>query len=310
MTMANAESAWKKHLVGWQTGLVVLAFAGAGLLLGTPRTVAPLELPLPVANTRVLAQLAERDQQRARELTQTDDVVRAGKGYDVRQAGESFRRFGEADVRRDYNAAATHRQALLVTLQNLLQQPAGPDAILAFRAYELSVFLREIAHWEATGEPTPELAEVGGDFLALIERSDWRQAPHRLLLPPVVQAVLFKKRFGEITSLKLPPFALEPDEIRVLYAFLLAHPPRVLPGSVGGAEDARALWEWRLHKVDELQTLDPTYPAEFARGIACYHLGDARRAVVSFREHLARYPDGPYTLRARNHLLAALTLEL
>jgi hypothetical protein len=42
------------------------------------------------------------------------------------------------------------------------------------------------------------------------------------------------------------------------------------------------------------------------RGVLLHRLGEPASAAQAFVEHLAEHPDGPWSLRARNHLLAVL----
>jgi tetratricopeptide (TPR) repeat protein len=64
--------------------------------------------------------------------------------------------------------------------------------------------------------------------------------------------------------------------------------------------------QYRLKKIDEIAALDPAYPSDLARGIVLYRLGRFLPAVQAFRRHLEASPDGPFTLRARGYLRAAL----
>ena len=55
-----------------------------------------------------------------------------------------------------------------------------------------------------------------------------------------------------------------------------------------------------------MEKLDHDYPAAFARGVLYYRAGAYEASADSFRAVLATRPDGPWTLRAKNHLLEAL----
>ena len=101
---------------------------------------------------------------------------------------------------------------------------------------------------------------------------------------------------------------LEPaiDEQRSFYRFLLEHPIGRPPGGLP-AEDSRAFHDqYRLKKIEELSTIDASYPRDLARGIVLYRLGRYLSAVEALRRHLDASPDGPFTLRAQNYLRAAL----
>jgi hypothetical protein len=78
---------------------------------------------------------------------------------------------------------------------------------------------------------------------------------------------------------------------------LLAHSPA---GGSRGADRTALL------AVAALERLDPSYPAALARGVLLYGSGAKAAAADAFRDQLSRREDGPFRLRARNHLLAAL----
>ena len=67
----------------------------------------------------------------------------------------------------------------------------------------------------------------------------------------------------------------------------------VLPERTGGAAENMATDFLMLQR----------YPTE---GVARYRHRDYEASVQSFREWLMQHPDGPWTIRARNHLRAAL----
>jgi TolA-binding protein len=84
-----------------------------------------------------------------------------------------------------------------------------------------------------------------------------------------------------------------------------------------GARDARACEAiaeaernatetWRLERIARIGAIDPSYPTEFARGVASYRRGDYVGSAQAFRRWLDDHPDGPFTLRAENFLRAAL----
>ena len=61
-----------------------------------------------------------------------------------------------------------------------------------------------------------------------------------------------------------------------------------------------------FEKIRELARVDPTFPGALAEGVVLFRLGRYEAAAVAFERHLAAFPDGPWTLRARNYLKAAL----
>jgi hypothetical protein len=297
---------WRRHLEGWQAGLVALSIAGVGLLTGAPRPVPPDEVPIPVPDETSLRVTAEADRRLATELAGSTDQERAGRDFDLREVGRRLREYGEADAQGDQSALTAARGELLRATK-ITRDRDGTAPLLRLRAYQLAIFLRLLAAFEQTGEESPELRQVGGDFLGLLRQSGWVQG--RTILPDVhVRTALFKRRFAEILAIRDAEFSLTMDEARALYAFLLLHPPATLASSPDGAH--YATWHWSLRKVEELGSFDQAYPSLFARGVAFYQMGDPAAAALAFREHLVAHPDGPYTLRARNHLAAALALTM
>jgi hypothetical protein len=112
------------------------------------------------------------------------------------------------------------------------------------------------------------------------------------------------------------------DEQRLLYAFYLSHPhpSRVMRDAIAsarrGAHDAkacRALVEaenaatesWRLERIARVAALDPTYPADYARGVASFRRGEYGASAAAFRKWLEAHPEGSLALRAQNYLRAA-----
>ncbi len=281
--------------------MVAVGLAGVGVLLGTPRAVRPDEVPLPIPDERRLREAAVLDQSRALAMQTSSEQERSsGAGFDLRQLGAALGRYGEADAAGDSAQLSIERTELVKRAHGLLDRD-GPEGLLRLRAYEQQVFLREVAHWEQTGEVSARLKQVGGGIVRTVTGSGWARPPGRAWSArPEVRAALFKRRFAEVLGLgQSPVFAPTLDEGRALYAFLLSSPPSL---------DGPTAWTWRLRKVDELGAFDPDYPKLYARGVVFLRLGQGPSAVAELREHLAQHPDGPSTLRARNALVAAVEL--
>ena len=66
---------------------------------------------------------------------------------------------------------------------------------------------------------------------------------------------------------------------------------------------------WRLEKVKLLAKIDPEYPGEYARGVAAYRAGKYAISEDAFKKWLKDHPNGPFTLRAQNHLRAAIAAQ-
>ncbi|WP_437964911.1 hypothetical protein WMF04_35310 [Sorangium sp. So ce260] len=330
---------WKRHLEGWEPGLVAVFIAGSAAILAVPRPVEPAELPLPFADAQALALARDADAARAREAEQL------GLDAEVRELGSAIRAFGVVD------ADADHTEAELLAARKRVLEAVGPalaqgdEAVLRLRAYQMSSFAREVRRFEATGEESDELRELGGNFIGLLRRNAWLRRgeagprggdeARRVAMDGAVLGVLFKKRWGAIVGLQRAPFGVALDEERALFKFLLSHPlggrsaqdlaappaaataareepqagepgPRSPSAALRAAEAQRAEEHYRLKKIDELAALDPAYPRHLARGVALYRLGKFVQSAEAFRTHLDQHPDGAYTLRAQNYLRAAL----
>ena len=287
--------------------------AGSGAIIGVPRSIPPREVPPPSVAAAALDRALAADEARAREAAA--QAARGELDYDVRALGEAVRAFGRAEVAdRGAGKEEAHRRATLAARAAIAH---GPDAVLALRAYQARAFLREMRAFERTGEASEELSELGGVFPRSAVAYRWYDPSARRLLPGTAALLaLYKKRWNEVTGLKGEVFALSLDEERALFAFLIEHPAVAAapssPGASAATERARAIAvraaeeERRLEKIRDLARLDATYPAAFAEGVVLFRLGRFEAAAVAFERHLAAHPDGPWTLRARNHLKAAL----
>jgi TolA-binding protein len=138
---------------------------------------------------------------------------------------------------------------------------------------------------------------------------------------------MFKQMWNAFLGLEgRPEMAPSLDEQRALFAFYLSHarPPKnmrdALDAARRGARDATACTAiaeaergatetWRLERIARLAAIDPSYPAEYARGVASYRRGDFGASAHAFRAWLRDHPDGALALRAQNYLRAATNAE-
>jgi hypothetical protein len=241
------------------------------------------------------------------------DEARAGAAErdsldpDVRELGSAFRAYGLADAAGDERAIFTARSAVAAAAGRAIA--LGVEGALRLQAYQLRAFLREVKRWEITGDEPSELRELGGGFLAMLRRNGWCRggegdgAKRRVLMDDAAQRAAFKRRWSEVTGLTSATFQPTLDEQRAFFRLLLERPLPFAPaqGLAQAYQD-----QYRLKKIDELARIDPTYPADLARGIVLHRLGRYLPAVQAFRRHLDASPDGPFTLRAQNYLRAAL----
>ncbi|HTQ08421.1 MAG TPA: hypothetical protein VMI54_31415 [Polyangiaceae bacterium] len=258
-------------------------------LLAAPRPTEPLVLPLPEPHRSTL------ERSRAEDRARVEQVRSRGLSFAARSVGEELRRFGAAVAHKSPDAPL-----LLATLRGLAKNELRDDAgrpLLALRAVQTELFVEATHAWERTGKLDDDLRELGGDFADLAQRSGWFSA-QTLVLEDDERALLFRMRWNDLTGLgDKPPFADTQDELRDRYALLLRHPSGDTP-----AERARR----QLGYVDAVEALDHDFPAMFARGVLLFRTEAYEASADAFRAHLAAHPDGPWTLRAKNHLLEAL----
>lgn len=282
-----AATGLSRHVEGWQPALVAIVIAATFALLVVPRPAAPDTIPLPKVDFRE----AERVAARQRELARS--AAAEPLPFPVRAAGETLRAFGKAEVEGRPGDAARK----LLELRGLAQTSKsthGDESMQKLLALQTELFLGALARWERGEDAEAELAELGGPFLGRAKSAGWLRGPRRLIASESERRALFKVRWVEATGLRTTSaFAPTANELRTYYRFLIEH-----PDSSRGVEEA-------LRHVAAVEKLDLEYPGSFARGVVYYRAGYWAKAAQLFQAHLAKHPNGPWALRARNHLLAA-----
>ncbi|MGH7296514.1 MAG: hypothetical protein ACRELB_16370 [Polyangiaceae bacterium] len=295
---------------------------GVALVLGVlllPRRAIPESVPLPVADPRALARIESADHERAVRARQhsLDGSVRA--------LGSAIRDFHALEARdaegRELYAA---RRVVDAALVDALKE--GPEPLLGLRAVQLEGFLAEMHRFEATGAQSDELEALAGAFVRSLTIEGWCEG-HSVAPDDEALRAMFKQMWTSFLGREGDPaFALALDEQRELYAFYLshAHAPKsmrdALDAARRGAHDAKACTAiaeaersaeeaWRLERIGRIAALDPSYPAEYARGVASYRRGDFGASARSFRAWLGAHPEGPLSLRAQNYLRTASDAE-
>jgi hypothetical protein len=280
----------RRHFEGWQAGAVAVWIAVVAAALAVPRPATEQELPEPIPDRRALSWTAEAERELAAE------AKKSALPFEVRAVGELFRRYGAAVAEGRADAAGR----ILSDLRDATRTAGerhGVRALQRLRAVQGELFERAVEEFERTGERTRELDELGGNLVDKAEESGWLVAG-RLLLGPEERAIFFRIRWAELTGVRsAAPFAPTLDEWRVYYGFLLAHPE-------GPPGPARLRSQFAY--VTALSKRDSTYPLWLARGVLQFRQGAMAEAAEAFRNYLAEHPDGPYTLRAKNYLLATL----
>lgn len=272
--------------------LVGVALVAVAASLAAPRATEPtlaFELPVPIPNHARLAAIAATERARASEAR------RHTLAFPVRAVGETIRRIGRAAAERGANPDAMLTELRLLTVRALKE--SGTPELLSLRAVQAELFVSACHDAVRSGTVGGELRELGGDFWELASASEWL-AGTTLRLTDDELAFLFRSRWNDLTGLtRHPAFAASLEEARARYALLLRLP--------AGA-DTTARIDHQLGYVGGLEALDREYPAAFARGVLLYRAGSYDASAAAFRAHLAARRDGPWSLRAGNHLLAAL----
>ena len=297
---------------------VLVGLTFAALLL--PRSAPPDAIPLPTVDTLAFERQVGIDHDLA------ERARRSGLPDDVRLLGSALREFhaleGNVTLGTDVSLA---RRAIDDALGSALGT-GGAEALLGLRAVQLETFLDEARGFERTGTETPELHAVAGAFVSRLTAEGWCRG-HALLPSEGERRVMFKQMWNTLLSLEeRPEFAPTLDEMRVLYAFYLVHPHPAdaardaLAAARRGARDKQACdaldagerlatETWRLERIRKLAAIDPAYPALYAVGVAHFRRGNYTASVEAFSDWLREHPTGPFALRARNHLKAAVEAD-
>jgi hypothetical protein len=295
---------------------VPFGFAIAFGVLLLPRRVVPEAVPVPIADLGAIARTAAADHELA-ESARREPLAGA-----VRALGSAIRRFHtlEAADEADPRDLADARREVDTQLASALE--SGDRALLQLRAVQLEGFLDEVRRFESTGVESPELAALAGAFLRSMRAEGWCRG-HTLLASPAALRGMYKEMWNRFLALDVrPPFEPSLDERRAVFALYLSEPhpsPKMretIAASRRGARDAeackavaaserRAIERWRLDHIARLAAFDPSYPADYARGVASYRAGDYVAAAEAFRAWLNAHPDGPFSLRAEGYLRAA-----
>lgn len=267
---------------------IVVGFAALAAALAAPRATEPDVLPLPIPDRSVLRRV------RAASEALAGQARVSGLAYDVRAVGEAIRRHGAASVEGKgvpEPVIGEVRRSVMVARERKSER-----GLLALLALQTELFIEATRAFEVSGKPSVELGELGGDFALVARQNGWMEG-RRIVLDEQERAALFRLRWTELTGLRSEAaFAPTLDEYRAYYALHLRP----------SGEKDQVPTDRGFSVVRALEKRDPSYPAAFARGVLFYRAGLFLDAADAFRTHLSRYPDGPWTLRAKNHVLAAL----
>ena len=282
-----------RHFAGYELAAGTLSMVLTCAFLALPRATIPLTLPLPHIDRAEARRSALADRER------TAHATAHTLPFEVRAVGESIRRLGRAAARGE---DATHdRDDMRARVKAVIAANELP-LLLELRAAQTEYFLAALSAFESTGKASTDLDELGGDFVALAERSAWLDERRRFIGDESALRVLFHLRWADLLE-KRGVFPLAPtlNEWRIYYRFLLEHPQRPAGADAGNVDDAL-----RLRIVTALGRRDPDYPLDLARGYLAFRVGDNEASASSYRRYLGTHEGGAYAVRARNHLIYAL----
>lgn len=294
----SAKLGFKRHLEGWQLGATLVGAALLAAAIAVPRSAAPSHIPLPTLAAQDLRADEQLDDERARRARG------AGLSFEIRTLGEYLRRYGAAE----YAAAGREGFGLTDRLQDVEGSMRGlrrlrsaeVDAhLLELRALQSELFVSALLSARG-GQPTADLTELGGSLINAPEHRGWF-VDGRFVDSAATARVLFKARWNQVCGVtEVDGFRATPSESVLLLSFLLRHPSGADPLSQRRSQ---------LAYLDALAKRQPEYPIHFAKGTVLFQLGSYQLASSAFQAHIDAHPDGPWSLRARNHLLAALARQ-
>lgn len=284
-----------KQLEGWQVGAIVVFIVSVVTALLVPRTAIPIEVPPP--------QVSMDDVRQTR--AKNDNLVRGATTVELSSAvqlvGARLRALGRAEWEGDDKGVEAHGRSLgQAAAVSFLEG----DSLAMLRAYQARVFADAYLLFLRTGVVSDDLVELGGGSLVELRVNGWLQRASEA--PPHVDLVLsafFKRRFSRWVAPDHPALAPNPIEERLLLGYLLQHPP---PRRGVGPTNEYAPGEFMLRRIDEIAALEPSYPTLFAKGVVLFQMGQFERASVAFDDYVRTTHDGPYRLRAINHLKASI----
>ncbi len=301
-SVKDARTPLRKHLDGWQIGVLAIVIAWGSALVIVPRSAAPEAIPLPAVapanRTAILRRdgaLAARAKSRPLELA-------------VRKLGADLRSLGRAEAAEGTSPSYLLDRARADAVEAVAK---SPDQVLELRAYQTDLFAKALYAWAATGKSSADLVELGGSIIALLPSIGWVRSERgrtRITIDELALRAVFKKRWDAIAGFEGPAFALDLDEERAKAAFAITRAWRQLEdaAATGEMEAGSPRTQSLVEHIEELGRVDPSYPTRFAIGVVRLKSTEYVAALDAFSRYLTTSPDGPYAVRARNYMKAAL----
>jgi hypothetical protein len=302
----------------WLALVPVMAGVTA-ILFMFPRATPPDAIPLPRVDHRVTDHIAIAENNLA--------AAAASKRMsgDVLAIGSAIRDLNVTEEKGETESQLIEaRRRVEMLIGKVIHLPGGDQELVELRATQTRTFLDALSAWEQMdkGEP-PDMLECGaGGFVKHAAEAGWVEGRH-ILLDQTERRVAYKTVWNAQTHLERSTFAMTVDEERALYAFYIQHPRLPEQHRLGlearrraatsevdckaaQNEEQRQRELWRAEKIKRLGAVDSKYPTQYALGIAYARGNRPDLAVESFTSFIDQHPDGPYALRAKNHLKSAL----
>jgi hypothetical protein len=282
-------------LQGWELGAITVGLVLSTTLLAVPRAATPGVFPVPLLDVADARAAHERTAELAAQ------AEREGLPFETRAVGDAVRRLGV--VLAGGAGDAEHLQRLITERVLAALRNGQLDALLRLRAVQARMFVRALRAHEFGAPVAPELAALGGDFVARATRNGWLDREGCVASDDELEA-LFSRRWVDVTRLRdQAQFKPSLGELRRYYRFLLLHPER--PREQGDPLTSAELAAVRLRYVEALARRDTEYPVRLARGSLLAEMGNMPRSAQELSEYLSRSGGASFNLRARNYLIYA-----
>jgi hypothetical protein len=297
--LAETAPSLPRWLEGWSLLGPSVGIALLAAWLALPQGAIPNYLPLPAVPRGDIA-AAKREQQ-----TLAHGARSHALDYETRMVGEAFRQLGRLSHAGE--PITVDRRARFRALVQNASARRGTLPLKQLRAIQAELFVTSLSEWERTGVENSELIELGGDFLSVAHELGWVTSAARgvpkgasegqrcsLNLDDDERLALFLTRWTDLAELSASPTVgvEKPWHLLAMRARLRQPLSRLGPND--------------LHLVDRVKSLVPDYPDLVSKGLILSRMGEHAQAISAFQAHLRTHPDGPLTLRARNHLIRAV----
>jgi hypothetical protein len=320
--------------------LVPLTVASLLFLLLVPRGTPPDDVPLPPVDRRELDAVAAADAALAGKAAKGLDADVRAVGSAL--AALHVQLDVDAPNIREVDLAVDGIADEIKRIQDAKGADAGLEAMLTLRALQLQEFLGEVRVLRQTGVVSEPLRRLAAPLVRKLTSFGWfapAATDHRYVIPEDRElAVLFKRMWNTETGLApllspghrpdaanaltaqyaetraerlllhrlnlRTPHAESASMVRLALAKRIAATPAE---KLKAEEDLQVSSErFRAAKIADVRADDPSYPVDYALGVALYRAHDYEHSAEALLRYTELNPGGDYALRARHHLAAVL----